>query len=325
MVSSSQKQEYSDYKDVEYGNPQGSCLGPLLFLILSNDLYRKLEHCNNLQFADDTTIYKGHRSMRYLIWCIEQDLDNVDEWFKANKLALNLDKSVHMVFGKRNNIETRITLGNIEIPRAEVTKFLGIWLDENLNWNEHLSKLKSKLKRKLNLLQTGVNLLDPHTKKILYYAQLYSHLRYGLVIWGNMITNSKMESLQKIQNRCIRKINQNEKQLNTIYTKYRILKLKETLVLENCKLINRYEHNKLPTKIDHLLKTNQHGETLLKQHKYNTRHKKLPNMARSHCKMYSTSYLCSSVRDYQKLSLNMRKTENSKKFSNLLKNILMTR
>ena len=325
MVSSSQKQEYSDYKDVEYGTPQGSCLGPLLFLIFSNDLYRQLEHCNNLQFADDTTIYKGHRSIRYLTWCIEQDLDSVGEWFKANKLTLNLDKSVHMVFGKKNTTQTRITLDNIEIPRAEVTKFLGIWLDENLNWNEHLSKLKSKLKRNLHLLQTGINLLDPHTKKILYYAQLYSHLSYGLVIWGNMVTNSKMECLQKIQNRCIRRINQNEKKINTIYTKYRILKVKETLVLENCKLIYRYEQNKLPTKLKNLLETNQHGDSLLKQHKYNTRHKRLPNMARSHCKIYNTSYLCSSVKDYQKLSLNVRKADDLKKFSILLKDILLTR
>ena len=71
MVSSTQRQEYSEYNDVEYGTPQGSCLGPLMFLVFINDLRRNLDHCNNIQFADDTTIYKGHRNMRYLKWCIE--------------------------------------------------------------------------------------------------------------------------------------------------------------------------------------------------------------------------------------------------------------
>ena len=154
--------------------------------------------------------------MRYLKWCIEQDLSNVNEWFKANKLTLNVDKSVHMVFGKKNNIETKIRLGNTELPRVEVVKFLGMWVDEDLNWNEHISKLKNK---------------------------------------------------------CIRKINQKEKQVNNIYTKYKILRLKEILVLENCKLIHRLEHHRLPRQIDYLFKTNQQGRSLLKQHNYNTRDK----------------------------------------------------
>ena len=138
MVASSCKQEYSDYEEVEYGTPQGSCLGPLLFLIFSNNLHRHLDYYNNLQFADNTTIYKGHRYLRYLMWSIEQDLSNLDDWFKVNKLTLNVGKSVHMVFGKRNAIETKISLGHTELPRVEVVKFLGMWVDENLNWNEHV-------------------------------------------------------------------------------------------------------------------------------------------------------------------------------------------
>ena len=94
MVASSSKQEYSDYEQVTYGTPQGSCLEPLLFLSFSNDLFRHLDYCNNLQFADDTTIYKGHRNLRYLTWCMEHDLNNLDDWFKANKLTLNVGKSI---------------------------------------------------------------------------------------------------------------------------------------------------------------------------------------------------------------------------------------
>ena len=149
MVASSSKQEYSNYEQVTYGTPQVSCLGPLLFLIFSNDLFRNLDYCNNLQFADDTTIYKGHRNLRCLTWCIENDLSNLDDWFKANKLTLNVGKSVHMTFGKKKNVDTSIKLGNTELPRGESVKFLGMWLDQKLTWDEHLSKLKSRMRRNM--------------------------------------------------------------------------------------------------------------------------------------------------------------------------------
>ena len=187
MVASSSKQQYSNYEQVTDGTPQGSCLGPLLFLIFSNDLFRHLEYCNNLQFADDTNIYKGHRNLRYLIWCIEYDLGILDDWFKANKLTLNVGKSVHMPFGKNIKSETKVMLGDTELPRVDTVKFLVMWLDQNLNWNEHLSKLKLKIKKNMTLLQVGANLLDTNSKKILYYAQIYSHMSYGLTIWDNMI------------------------------------------------------------------------------------------------------------------------------------------
>ena len=115
MVASSSLQEYSSYEPVTYGTPQGSCLGPILFFIFSNDLFRNLDYCNNLQFVDDTTIYKGHRSLRYLIWHIENDLGNLDDWFKANKLTLNVGKSVHMIFSKKKNVDTCIKLGKVEL------------------------------------------------------------------------------------------------------------------------------------------------------------------------------------------------------------------
>ena len=324
MVASSYKQEYSDYEEVEYGTPQGSYLGPRLFLIFSNDLYRHLDYGNNLQFADDTTIYKGQRNLRYLMWCIEQDLSNLDVWFKANKLTLNVDKSVHMVFGKRNAIETKIRLGNTELPRVEVVKFLGMWVDEHLNWNEHLSKLRMRIKRNLNLLQTGTNLLDTHSKKIFYHAQIYSHLSYGLIIWGNMVSGTKMEAVQKLQNKCIRKIDNREKQITNTYNRYKLLRMKDVLQLENCKLISRLEHQKLPKQLGHLLNTNQHGKSLIKVYKYNTRHKSFPNLARTHCKVYNTSYLCSSIRDYQKLNSEIRKTKTLKTFTFSLKHTLLT-
>ena len=82
----------SDKYPVNVGTPQGSCLGPLMFLIFCNDLNTHLELCNSIRFADDTTIYKSQKNLKYLKCCVEEDLKIVSDWLKANKSMLNLKK-----------------------------------------------------------------------------------------------------------------------------------------------------------------------------------------------------------------------------------------
>ena len=86
---------------LEYGVPQGSCLGPLLFLLYCNDLYL----CRGILFADDTTIY----------WCLQDELSRLYDWFKANSLTLNLDKSVCMLFSNKDNLELNLIVGNTKL------------------------------------------------------------------------------------------------------------------------------------------------------------------------------------------------------------------
>ena len=109
----------SSLYDVEYGTPQGSCLGPLLFLLFTNDLYRNLAHCSAILFADDTTVYKGHRNLNYLRLCLETDLTTLVDWFKANKLTLNVSKTVYMLFrGKEASTIDFITIDNEKITES---------------------------------------------------------------------------------------------------------------------------------------------------------------------------------------------------------------
>ena len=128
---------------VNYGTPQGSCLGPLIFLIFCNDLSNNLMHSSCIQFADDTTVYCSGRNLRYLKWQITEDLGNISDWFKANKLTLSLNKTNYMIFNPKPNepIDTTIYFENIALPRVHNTKFLGIWLDDQLNWKCHLTHL----------------------------------------------------------------------------------------------------------------------------------------------------------------------------------------
>ena len=172
---------YSNHYDVTYGTPQGSYLGPLLFLIFCNDIYLHLERFRCILFADDITLYDSHKNLDYLKWCLEQDLKIVSDWFRANKLTLNILKSDCILFGSSATRRIKLELDGITLPFVKSTKFLGIWIDEHLNWSKHVSELTVKLKRGQKLLQLSKNFLSPHALQSLYYAQFHSHLSYSII------------------------------------------------------------------------------------------------------------------------------------------------
>ena len=95
-IASTSKCESSEYRSMTYGAPQGSCLGPLIFPIFTNDLSKQLENSCSILFADDTTLYKTHRNLNYLKWCLEDDMTRLSDWFKANKLTINLEKKQYV-------------------------------------------------------------------------------------------------------------------------------------------------------------------------------------------------------------------------------------
>ena len=127
---------YSSYQEASYGTPQGSCLGPLLFLVFINDLYNVVEHGLSLLLVDDTTLLHSHKNLRYLKWTVEEDLNKLIDWFRANKLTQNLDKTVFVLFDNQSKPQ-RVTLeiGTYLLQSSELVKFLGVWIDNKLNWN----------------------------------------------------------------------------------------------------------------------------------------------------------------------------------------------
>ena len=108
------------------------------------------------------------------------------------------------------------------------------------------------------------------------------------------------------------------------YQKHKILRVKDALILENCKMVYSLEHKLFPTKLSQLYNTNQRGKSLRKTHGYNTRNKMIPNLAKTHCKEYNTSYLCSSLKDYQNISAEIRQAQSLKIFNSLLEEKLLT-
>ena len=174
--------------------------------------------CIHLQyfFADDTTIHKTHRNLTYLKWCLEDDLSTLSDWFAANKLTLNLGKTVCVLFQKNNNKkEIELKVKDMLIPSQSETKFLGMWLDQSLSWHSHIQKLILKIKRNKYLLNNGKHLMDQDTKKLVYHSHIASHIQYGLLLWGNNANKDQITKLQKLQTKCLQLVQSNQTKSNT--------------------------------------------------------------------------------------------------------------
>ena len=313
----------SSLYDVEYGTPQGSCLGPLLFLLFTNDLYRNLEHCNAILFADDTTVYKGHRNLNYLRWCLETDLTTLVDWFKANKLTLNISKTVYMLFrGKETPTIDQIIIDNEKITESESTKFLGLWMDKNLNWKKHTSILINKIKRNTILFKNTKNIFDKDTLKLIYYAHIHSHITYSLNIWGGMVTKEVLNKIQKVQNYCLSMIQPNQN-IKITAKKEKILNITSLIRLEHLKLGYRMLHKSLPPQINSHLSTDQNKNSLEKSHKYDTRNKNKPNLPQIKNKIYKNSFLYQSNKELLLLPQKITAQPTKRSFIKCVKNLLL--
>ena len=251
-----------------------------------------LENCGCILFADDTTIYMSHDNLTYINHCIENDLSIVSDWFKANLLTLNPNKTVAMSFlhKKPKGKLVSINLESTTIRFVKETKFLGIWLDENLNWSAHTSKLITRLKRNTYLLSNHCNFLDTFTLKLIYHAQIQSHLNYGLILWGNMATCDALNKIQTLQNKCMKMLQSGRSPLQT-YKDLKLLDLSQLIDLENNKLAYKIYHKQLPTRMLDIINSDSQNRTLNKDHRYNTRNKKVPNLPKANSVMYHQSFL----------------------------------
>ena len=132
IIVSENRVVYSEPYQITYGTAQGSCLGPLLFILFCNDIYNLPLYSHLILFADDTTMVNSHKNLNYLEYMMYHDLTILLDWFSANQLSLNLNKTVMMNFwpGKK---KVNIKIDDITIPSVTHCKFLGVHINENLN------------------------------------------------------------------------------------------------------------------------------------------------------------------------------------------------
>ena len=203
----------SDMRNTFAGVPQGSILGPLLFLIMINDLPNVLKNCKLTMYADDTTLYLCGKDQVELQNKMQEDLDRVGVWLKCNKLNLNIDKTNFMIIGTKQRIMVHdtgddpisIKFDGKELTRVRSTKCLGVMIDENLTWHEHIDYVCRKVIASLSMLRRVRSFLGERDLTLLYNCLIQSQLDYCCEVWG-LRFDTHIHKLEVLQKRAARMI-----------------------------------------------------------------------------------------------------------------------
>ena len=188
---------------------QGSILGPLIFLIFINDTTKCSNQFKYILYADDCTLstcVPGDNVMDSAE-LINSELKCLDRWLKSNKISIDADKTMYMLFSYDKNLNfPDISVANNTINETSVTKFLGIHLDNNLNFVNHITEISMKIAKLIGLLYKLNRFLPEIILKTLYTSHIHPYLSYGIEAWHGTYQNntSKIFVLQK---KAIRAIN----------------------------------------------------------------------------------------------------------------------
>ena len=237
---------------IKHGVPQGSVLGPLLFLIYINDLHKAILNSETYLFADDTNLLNISCNLKQLQKQMNADLKNLCLWLLANKISLNKTKT-ELIFFKKPNTQIPfniIKINGMKLIPSKSVKYLGIHLDEHLNGSAHINILLSKLRRANGMLAKIRHYTSPEQVKSIYHAIFSSHMTYGCQIWGQSFNNTHINKIKTLQNNALRLItfsNDFRDHVTPIYAAQGILKIKDLISLKNILLIHDYFKNKLPS------------------------------------------------------------------------------
>jgi len=250
----------SESKQITCGVPQGSVLGPLLFLLYINDLMNVSDLLFSILFADDTNLFLRGKAVDETILLFNLELEKVVEWLKANRLSLNLDKTHFMVFtsSRRSIIQLQdLKIDGRNIKYVDNTKFIGVILDSKLKWDKHITMLKSKLSRGMGILSKARKTLAVPTLITLYYSFIYPHFLYCIEVWGKA-ADVYMNSLAVMQKRILRVMSSSSFRASTspIYKKFEILKLEDIYRFVIIQFVFKYVKGLLPSVFDNMFTRN---------------------------------------------------------------------
>jgi len=260
---------FSDQQTILLGVPQGSVLGPLLFLLYINDFHL----CSNIfdfhLFADDASLFYKHKNLTSLQTNANVELGNIYAWLCANKLTLNITKSNYVLFHpsqRKVPLDPELYINNNQLKQEKYIKYLGILIDSNLSWKPHINYILSKVKRNCGILCKIRYFVDLRTRVQLYYSLIYPFLIYGILAWGSTYPTT-LDPLFKLQKKVMRVITFSnfDERSSPLFKRLNVIKLNDIAFLYISVFMYKYHHSLLPTAFNNFF------TKVRDVHKYNTR------------------------------------------------------
>ena len=247
--------------DIEYGVPQGSNLGPILFSIYVNDFFNTYDSAPVL-YADDTCIKVEAETTNDLELLLNQAIEKASNWMKANKLTINAAKSNIMIINSSTKNKTQYLDVRHEgqlIEQTQNVKYLGLWIDDKLKFNVHIKNIERKIACAVGILYKLNSFFPTEVLLQLYHALIYPHLLYAIPIWGSTY-NIYLHKIVALQNKAVKLISRVKWETCAIpcYETHDILKLDELYNFEVAEIMYHIYHKAHPPNLTRdFIKVNQ--------------------------------------------------------------------
>ena len=239
----------SSTKNISFGVPQGSILGPLLFILYVNDITNCSKYLHFILFADDTNLFYSCSDINVLFQTVNAELAKLAKWFRANKLSLNVEKTNYILFGGKHlpNINFTLLIDGSKIEQVDSTKFLGIIIDAKLNWKKHTNYIASKISSGLGILSRIKLVVPRNVLLMLYYTMIYPYLTYCTIVWGSA-NSSVLNHIVILQKRAIRLILNSHYRASSsaLFYALKLLKVPDIVNFQTMHFMFKLKNNLLP-------------------------------------------------------------------------------